>query len=103
MPFRRNFPDLPARRVSGPVFVAVYVLGIGGLTRMLWPPAKSANRHRFHVMNPEEQLAQLNAGAARVLSEKELLEKLKSGRPLRVKLGVDPTAPDPSNLEAQYS
>lgn len=45
-------------------------------------------------MNPEEQLAQLTAGAAKVLSEKELLEKLKSGRPLRVKLGVDPTAPD---------
>jgi hypothetical protein len=29
-----------------------------------------------------------------VLSEKELLEKLRLGRPLRVKLGVDPTAPD---------
>jgi tyrosyl-tRNA synthetase len=29
-----------------------------------------------------------------VLSEKELAEKLALGRPLRVKLGVDPTAPD---------
>lgn len=45
-------------------------------------------------MNPEEQLAHLTAGAAKVLSEKELLEKLRLGRPLRVKLGVDPTAPD---------
>lgn len=42
----------------------------------------------------EEQLKQLTAGAAKVLSEKELLEKLRQGRPLRVKLGVDPTAPD---------
>jgi tyrosyl-tRNA synthetase len=45
-------------------------------------------------LTPEQQLAQLTAGAAKVLSEKELLEKLSSGRPLRIKLGVDPTAPD---------
>ncbi len=45
-------------------------------------------------MTPEQQLAHLTAGAAKVLSEKELLEKLRLGRPLRVKLGVDPTAPD---------
>lgn len=45
-------------------------------------------------MSPEQQLAQLVAGTAKVLSEKELLEKLKLGRPLRIKLGVDPTAPD---------
>lgn len=45
-------------------------------------------------MSPEEQLKQLTAGTAKVLSEKELLEKLRLGRPLRIKLGVDPTAPD---------
>jgi len=45
-------------------------------------------------MTPEAQLSQLTTGAAKVLSEKELLEKLRLGRPLRVKLGVDPTAPD---------
>lgn len=49
-------------------------------------------------MSPEQQLAHLTTGAAKVLSEKELLEKLrdsvKSNRPLRIKLGVDPTAPD---------
>lgn len=45
-------------------------------------------------MSPEQQLAHLTAGTAKVLSEKELLEKLRLGRPLRVKLGVDPTAPD---------
>ncbi len=45
-------------------------------------------------MSPEQQFAHLSAGTAKVLSEKELLEKLRLGRPLRVKLGVDPTAPD---------
>jgi tyrosyl-tRNA synthetase len=45
-------------------------------------------------MSPEQQLTTLVAGTAKVLSEKELLEKLRLGRPLRIKLGVDPTAPD---------
>jgi tyrosyl-tRNA synthetase len=45
-------------------------------------------------VSPEQQLAHLTAGTAKVLSEKELLEKLRLGRPLRIKLGVDPTAPD---------
>ena len=48
----------------------------------------------FPLMSPEQQLAQLTTGTAKVLSEKELLEKLRLGRPLRIKLGVDPTAPD---------
>lgn len=45
-------------------------------------------------MTPDAQLQLLTAGTAKVLSEKELLEKLRLGRPLRIKLGVDPTAPD---------
>lgn len=49
---------------------------------------------RPHVMTPEEQLDLLMRGTAKVLNPSELLERLKSGRPLRVKLGVDPTAPD---------
>lgn len=39
-------------------------------------------------------LTQLIGGTSRVLSEKELDDKLKEGRPLRIKFGVDPTAPD---------
>src|SRR6266480_2021591 len=35
----------------------------------------------------------LLAGAAEVIPENELREKLTRGRPLRVKLGLDPTAP----------
>jgi len=42
----------------------------------------------------EKALDILTAGTAKVLSTKELKEKLELGRPLRVKLGVDPTAPD---------
>lgn len=41
-----------------------------------------------------EIVKKLISGTAKVLSEKELTEKLSLGRPLRVKLGVDPTAPD---------
>src|SRR5580698_9194442 len=44
--------------------------------------------------SPESQLESLKAGAAQIISEAELLQKLKLGRPLNVKLGVDPTAPD---------
>lgn len=43
---------------------------------------------------PEEQLDILKRGSAQIISEKELLEKLRLKRPLNVKLGVDPTAPD---------
>ncbi|MBK1853538.1 tyrosine--tRNA ligase [Verrucomicrobiaceae bacterium 5K15] len=42
----------------------------------------------------DDALNILTAGTAKVLSEKELKEKLELGRPLRIKLGVDPTAPD---------
>lgn len=46
------------------------------------------------VLSPEEQLQIIKSGASQVVPETELLKKLKEGRPLRVKLGVDPTAPD---------
>ncbi len=46
----------------------------------------------------DEQLACLRKGAAEIIRGEELRAKLeasaKSGKPLRVKLGVDPTAPD---------
>jgi tyrosyl-tRNA synthetase len=46
------------------------------------------------MMPPDEALAFLKQGAAQIISEAELREKLALGRPLRVKLGVDPTTPD---------
>ncbi len=45
-------------------------------------------------MQPDEALALLKQGAAQIISEAELHEKLQLKRPLRVKLGVDPTTPD---------
>jgi tyrosyl-tRNA synthetase len=46
------------------------------------------------MTSPEEQLAILKRGSAQIISDEELLAKLRLGRPLNVKLGVDPTAPD---------
>ena len=39
-------------------------------------------------------IAELACGADEILLEQELAEKLKTGRPLRIKTGFDPTAPD---------
>src|SRR5258708_12234222 len=46
------------------------------------------------MQSPEEQLEILQRGAAQIINEAELLAKLRLGRPLNIKLGVDPTAPD---------
>lgn len=45
-------------------------------------------------MRPEEQLKELSKNHVSLISEEELLEKLKKKRSLRVKLGVDPSRPD---------
>ncbi|HEU5299415.1 MAG TPA: tyrosine--tRNA ligase [bacterium] len=44
--------------------------------------------------SPEEQLDLLRRGTVETISEEDLLAKLREDRPLRVKLGVDPSAPD---------
>src|SRR5213595_881503 len=45
-------------------------------------------------MQPDESLAILKQGAAQIINENELSDKLALGRPLRIKLGVDPTTSD---------
>ena len=45
-------------------------------------------------MRPDEAFQFLKHGAAQIISEEELRDKLALGRPLRVKLGADPTSPD---------
>src|SRR5207245_8009185 len=59
------------------------------------PDAKLKSMHFRPV---DEQLAYLRKGAAEIIREEELKAKLEksraTGAPLRVKLGVDPTAPD---------
>ncbi|MGI9088603.1 MAG: tyrosine--tRNA ligase [Chthoniobacterales bacterium] len=45
-------------------------------------------------MQPDDALRSLQEGAAQIINPAELREKLALGRPLRVKLGADPTSPD---------
>ncbi|MBT1444475.1 tyrosine--tRNA ligase [Shewanella sp. JM162201] len=42
----------------------------------------------------DQVLAEIKRGTDEILLEADLVEKLKEGRPLRIKLGADPTAPD---------
>jgi tyrosyl-tRNA synthetase len=46
------------------------------------------------VLQPEEQLKIITRHAVDVVTEEELLAKLRERRPLRVKYGADPSAPD---------
>ncbi|MGL5721494.1 MAG: tyrosine--tRNA ligase [Brevinema sp.] len=46
------------------------------------------------MLSAEEQLKVIKRGAVDVLPEEELLKKLQKGKPLNVKLGADPSAPD---------
>src|SRR5688500_14140182 len=57
----------------------------------------STTQHQ-NALSIEEQLALLRQGTAEILPEEDLAAKLRrsaaTGQPLRVKLGMDPTAPD---------
>ena len=59
-------------------------------------PIPEMSGHKFKPV--EEQLAYVKKGVAEIIPEPELAAKLensrKTGKPLRVYLGVDPTAPD---------
>jgi tyrosyl-tRNA synthetase len=46
------------------------------------------------MLSAQDQLAELRRGTAEILLEADLLRKLQKGRPLRIKAGFDPTAPD---------
>jgi tyrosyl-tRNA synthetase len=46
------------------------------------------------MLPPAQQIEELRRGAAEVLTEADLIRKLERGRPLKVKAGFDPTAPD---------
>src|SRR6187200_3451852 len=47
-----------------------------------------------HMASLTDQLDTIKRGSDELLVEAELVERLKAGRPLRVKAGFDPTAPD---------
>ena len=46
------------------------------------------------MLPPAEQLDELRRGAAEILVEADLIRKLERGKPLAIKAGFDPTAPD---------
>jgi tyrosyl-tRNA synthetase len=58
--------------------------------------AQAGQEANVPAISPElsAALAMIKRGSDELLIEAELVEKLKSGRPLRVKAGFDPTAPD---------
>lgn len=65
------------------------------------PPSLTTSGPRVYhraMLKPEEQLEAIKRGSEEVILEKELLCKLeesyRQNRPLRVKAGFDPTAPD---------
>jgi len=61
------------------------------------PPAGGVGRltrEDYRLRNLDDQIAELKRGAVDLIHEEELRRKLRRGRPLRVKAGFDPTAPD---------
>ncbi len=54
----------------------------------VFPPAPPVNAEA------DRQLAELERGVEELLRRPELVERLAAGRPLRIKAGFDPTAPD---------
>ena len=48
----------------------------------------------MHHLELTSALAQIKRGSHELLLEDELKQKLAQGRPLRIKAGFDPTAPD---------
>src|SRR5262245_7784691 len=51
-------------------------------------------RESLRMKSVEEQLSVIRRGVERIVPEDELRKKLAVGRPLRVKLGIDPTGFD---------
>ncbi|MBE9533257.1 MAG: tyrosine--tRNA ligase [Proteobacteria bacterium] len=46
------------------------------------------------MVSVQQALAEIKRGAVEILVESELVKKLETGKPLRIKAGFDPTAPD---------
>jgi tyrosyl-tRNA synthetase len=91
VPFRRGL--LRPRLGSFPEPVRLCFCAATGIYGTLyWKPMAE------HFLPVEEQLAYLQKGAAEIIRVSDLRERLeasrKSGQPLRVKAGFDPTAPD---------
>ena len=46
------------------------------------------------MLSVDEQMKVITSGVSQIVPEEELREKLRRGKPLNIKLGVDPTSPD---------
>ncbi|SVE61493.1 uncharacterized protein METZ01_LOCUS514347, partial [marine metagenome] len=46
------------------------------------------------MTSKSEQLKEIKRGAEEVLVEKDFVKRLNEKKPLRIKVGFDPTAPD---------
>ena len=56
--------------------------------------SQAATEQSTTTLSIEEQLAIIKRGTYEIYSEEDLIAKLKLGRPLKIKAGFDPTAPD---------
>lgn len=56
--------------------------------------SQATSEQSINNLSIEEQLAIIKRGTYEIYSEEDLIAKLKLGRPLKIKAGFDPTAPD---------
>ena len=61
---------------------------------MLAPELAIGWQADLSMTSAAEQMTEIRRGAEEILVEKELVERLDEGRPLQIKAGFDPTAPD---------
>src|SRR6056297_1595552 len=69
----------------------------GQWSLLLWSSFRNNLQHTdFWIMQTdlETSLGLIRRGSEEIIEESELIAKLKKGRPLRIKAGFDPTAPD---------
>ena len=66
----------------------------GRRTGITAPPSAARESSIGAVTDPQAEAADLAADAVELLPAGRLADQLAEGRPLRVKLGIDPTAPD---------
>ena len=89
---RRFITHLPTRfePATGRTVVQGAVVSVDRRQRPRDRDHARAGVRRPPMTTPREQLERLERGTASIIPREELLAKLAEGRPLRVKLGVDP-------------
>jgi tyrosyl-tRNA synthetase len=74
------------------------ILHIRGWQLIIWRPKQLNYPEKTMTKNIDQQITLLKRGTVEIFNETELTEKLKKSaaqsKPLRIKLGLDPTSPD---------